>query len=90
MRQLTEELYIGSYSNIEELVGQGYLAIGDLRAAMEYDFLKCYEEIKLYVDHNRKIIDVCEYFYMNPYPCIAPVIIKPRNCIDELFDYKYQ
>ena len=82
MRQLTEELYVGSYSDIEELVSQGYLAIGDLRAAMKYDFLKGYEEIKLYVDHNRKIIDTCGYFCMNPYPCIVNYIIESRNFID--------
>lgn len=62
---------------------------------MKYsNILKARKEIELYIDHNRKIIDLCGSFYLQPYP---PHIIKEGVCeerciyyLNELFHYKYQ
>lgn len=95
MQRISEIEYIASEEEIKELIEQGYEPISDLRQAMEHNLLKDSKNIRVYIDHKRKIVDVYSQYREIPYPCllkdgvdVAEQRVKEQTL--ELFGYKYQ
>ena len=59
MTKITEKEYIGSFDEMLGLVDKGYTLLGDLKLAIEGEIIKeRHQKIRLYIDHERKLIDI--------------------------------
>ena len=59
LTKITEKEYIGSFDEISELVNKGYTLLGDLKLAIEGEIIKKrHQKIRLYIDHESKLIDI--------------------------------
>ena len=59
MINIVNNEYIGSFNEILELQDKGYTLLNDLKMAIEGKIVReKHQKIRLYIDHERKLIDI--------------------------------